>query len=143
MAKKPVEVNKYYKLGAAAASFHDPRTGLSLAHPEEVGKIDAKYLTNNRQLQLAVQNGHIQEVTESDYKASKLKRQSDHETDPVQQEMLRKKDEAAKKAANAKVEDEEDEEEEEELDIESEDLDDEDEEEEDEDDKPKKGKGKK
>jgi hypothetical protein len=148
--------HRYFKLGAAAPSFHDPRSGLNLAHPDEVAKIDGKYLVNHLSLTNALQNGHIKEVTKDDWEESPLQRMSDKDEPDIEQ---RKAEAKKKKKAGivspkvnaSKVQDDDDDDEDEDTDEEEEEVDeDEDTEEEDEDDEDKKekdakpkGKGKK
>jgi hypothetical protein len=62
----------YFKLGAGASSFNDPKSGLNIAG-DEVAAVDAKLAKSSKIVRNAKTNGHIVEVEESDFKSAKLK----------------------------------------------------------------------
>lgn len=60
---------RYFKLGAAARSFFDPKSGLKIVTGQLV-RIDATLLRGAKRLKDALQGGHIVEATEGEYNAS-------------------------------------------------------------------------
>src|SRR4051812_47731524 len=64
---------KYYKLGPKAASFYDPKSGLSLAG-KEVAQIDGSKAKGSQTLVAAIAGGHVVEVDEEEYSKAKAKK---------------------------------------------------------------------
>lgn len=57
---------RYFKLGAKAHTFVDPKSGAHIVGPEVVA-IDSKKARSSKQLLSAIEGGHIKEVTEEDF----------------------------------------------------------------------------
>ena len=57
---------KFFKLGKAARSFTDPKTGLTIAN-DEVVAIDETRLVDAGLVSASLQSGHIVEATEAEY----------------------------------------------------------------------------
>ena len=113
-----MSTKKYFKLGTAASTFADPKSGLKIIN-QQVVEIDAKKVRHSKQVTDAIEGGHIKETTEEEYKKYlKGLKKSDQEIEE-------------KTTAGKEVEDE-DEDDEDDEDDETEDEDEEEDEEDDE-----------